>query len=237
MASPVIWERLRRAGFVAGAAFLSAAPYVHYVTSVAFPERVQARFRSLSTAELVRFDLASIALVVVIAALVGSLLSERYGFAGLGDRARLRASLRWVLGLGPPVALLSYVFFGRELAARVPGYYPSGLGWAVLLVFKGAIFDEVVARYGMMTIFGGATRKVWAANLLQAIFFTAVGYKSMIFFGLEAGWSAVFAAGILSSFVVHLIQGLLYARFGLIAAALFHLILELKLVLHALLGG
>jgi CAAX prenyl protease-like protein len=229
-----IWLRLRIAALVAGVSFLSAAPYVYYVASIAFADRIRARFPTLDQDELLRLDMISIALVVIIAALVGALFSERYELRGLGDLGDLRRARGLILGFGPPMMIASYLVFGRPLAQAVPGYYPTSIGWAVVLVLKGAIFDEVVARYGMMTIIRGVAPRTVVANVLQALFFTAVGFKSMTFFGLEAAWSTPFVLGIVASFLVHLVQGALYARHGLVAACCLHLILELKLVVHAI---
>ncbi len=230
-----IWIRLRIAALIAGASFLTAAPYVYYVSTVAFGDRIRLRFRGLSTYEILRLDMFSIAIVVVLASLAGALFSERYQLRGIGDRSDLRRSRLMILGVGPVLMLVSYFAFGRALADAVPGYYPTSIVWASALVVKGAIFDEVVARYGMMTILRGVVQRTWLANVLQAVFFTAVGFKSMTFFGLEAGLSFAFLLGIGASFVIHLVEGALYANTGLFAACAFHFVLELKLVLHAVL--
>ena len=71
---------------------------------------------------------------------------------------------------------------------------------------------------------------------LSGLFFTAVGLKSMHFFGLEGGASAFLVAGLVASCFVHLLEGLVYARYGLYASIALHFVLELKMVLHALLA-
>jgi hypothetical protein len=216
---------------IAGAAFLSAAPYTYYISSVAFPDRLKRVARSMTEEEIVRFDLTAMATMVVIAALVGTFASERYGLAGLGDRARVKSAWPFVV-VGLVVGTGSYFLFGTRLAAAVPGYYPTELGWAAAMMLKGAIFDEVVARYGMMTIVSGVTRRVWIANALQAIFFTAVGLRSMAFFGVGVSLDPFVIGGVLASLGVHFVLGHVYARYGLFASCLVHLALEVERMIH-----
>lgn len=231
-----IWFQLRRAALVAGAAFASAAPHVYYVSRVAFGDRLMASTRGLSGEDLIRADLSAMAVVCVIAALAGSLFARRYRLPGLGQVADLWRG-RWViLGAGPIVMLVSYLAFGRAIAEAVPGYFPSSPSWALALTINGAVFDEVVERYGMMTICAGFSRHLAMANLIQATFFTlVVGMKTMSFFGLHAGWTFAFVAGIVAAFGRHLLQGLVYARFGLLTAMALHWIIDLQMLLHALL--
>lgn len=228
------WTALSRAAVLAGAAFLGAAGYVYYLTVVAFPDRVRERFVTVSREDLLRMDMTMIALLVVVAALVGSLFSERYRLAGLGRLEQLRAALPVIAVAGPFMALVSYLVFGRAIAELVPGYYPVEVIWALALVAKGVLFDEVVARYGMMTIFAGVAPRAWMANLLQATFFTALVFKSLGFYGLDVAWNAYFVLSLSASFFSHLVFGWLYSTRGLLAAMALHLVVDLRFLVHAL---
>ncbi len=183
-----------------------------------------------------RADLVSIGLVVLVAALVGTLAARRYGLAGIGDGALLRQS-RWLLLLGGPAfGVASYLVFGRALAARVPGIYPISLGWALGHAVKGALFDEVVARYGMMTILCGVVRNHRLANALQAVFFTILAVLGLSFFGLRPSLSAFFVANVVATFLTHVVLGAVFARYGLAAAMLFHLGVGIQYPLHVALA-
>src|SRR5687768_13512254 len=109
------WLRLRTAGIVAGCAFLSAVPHLHYLTVIAFPERVRAQFSGLTTGEVLRLDLISIATLCVLASLVGSFFSERYELGGLGDLERTKKASRLILVVAPMIAAVTYFVFERRL--------------------------------------------------------------------------------------------------------------------------
>jgi hypothetical protein len=225
--SRILW----RTGWVAGAAFLAVVPYA-YRTSTTFAQVLERRAK-ISAEEALTADLGMMATLVVLAALIGSVFAERNKLAGIGDLGAVRRAWRYV-AVAPVLAVASYFVFGRALAARLPGWFPSELEWALLYAIKGAVFDEVVARYGMMTVFAGLTR-IWVANLLQAIFFTAMIWKGLGFFGMAASWDGPFIAAVVSSFGLHLLFGGVCARHGLLSAMCVHLVYDLRFALHALL--
>jgi hypothetical protein len=219
-------ERLFRAAVLSGLAYLAAAPYIDHLSRPVDSDQVRE--------QVLGADLLTTAAVVVISALVGTFFAARNGLPGLGDRRHLRAALPFVAGALGASILLQFLI-GEALAKRLPAYYPSSIGWALAIAVKGAVFDEVVARYGMLTLIVGATRTRLLANLCQAIFFTVVAWKSM---GASApsSFDGFVAAGAVSTFAIHLAAGAVYLRFGLIAAALFHFAADLRFVLHALLA-
>lgn len=224
---------LLEAGAVAGVAFAAVVPYLYYLTHVAFPEAV--RRGPVPLERVLEADLTLIGLALVICATSGSLLARRYRLPGLGTLGLLRRGLPYLLLGGAVLAAATYLLFGRHLARQVPGLYPAALHWALLLALKGALFDETVARYGVMTILCGAVRRPWLAAVLQAFFFTFLSHRRIGFFGLAPGWSPAYLASLVSSVGVHLAQAAAYARLGLLSAAAMHLVVDLKLVAHALL--
>jgi hypothetical protein len=229
------WSRLATAGVLAGLGFLAASLQVYYLTRFAAPAGGRAPDGRL-VEDILRVDLILIGLLIALTALAGSFLAERYGLAGLGSLRQLLPRLKWLLPAGAALGALSYLLFGRPLAARVPETYPCAVGWATVLLLKGALFDEVVARYGVMTILSGACRRPWLANLLQAGLFTALPLRGLRYFGRPVpGWSAAFAGSLAMAGLLNLIGGALFARLGLIAAQTFRLALDARYVPHALL--
>src|SRR5689334_3841360 len=113
-------ERLRRAAVVAGLAYAAAAPFVWYLSRVAYPERIQQRFPRSSTEQLLGADMIMIAFLVVISAVIGSFLSERNGLRGLGDLASLRAAAPIAAGGGLLLSALIYLAVGRRIAVQAP---------------------------------------------------------------------------------------------------------------------
>ena len=229
-----LWSRLTRAAVLAGAAYLGGAGYIHYVTNVAFTDRVREHYpHSVST--ILREDLGALAVLVVMTALVGSFFSERYRLGGLGKPREIWAQLGWKIGLlGLLMSLISYLGFGLAISNLVPGYYPTELRWACVVVLKGVFFDEVVARYGMMTIAQGVVRRTWIANGVQAVFFTSLVFKSLPFYGLDVGFTPYFVAGLMTGLGSHLVFGWFYARHGLLSAMALHFVVDLRFIAHAL---
>ena len=219
---------------LAGLGFLAASLQVYYLARVAAPADGRAPGGPL-IAEILRVDLILIGVLLALTALCGSFLAERYGLAGLGSSRRLLPHLKWLLPAGAALGAASYLLFGRQLATRIPETYPCALGWALVLLLKGALFDEVVARYGVMTILSGAFRRPWLANLLQAALFTALPLRGLRYFGRPIpAWSSAFAGSLAGSALLNLIGGALFARLGLLAAQSFRAALDARYLLHAL---
>jgi len=101
---------------------------------------------------------------------------------------------------------------------------------------KGAVFDEVVARYGMMTLMVGVLRRPFAANVMQAIFFAAVGARALFFDGggQGPGLDLFTLAHLITPLAVALLAGHVYVRHGLLAAIALHAAVGLRYFAHAL---
>jgi hypothetical protein len=211
---------------------LAGIPYLYYMGSLA---DLRASSLPVSGSQMMAGDLLLLALLLVISSLVGCFLSRRYHLAGLGEYKQLKRAAGFLVLGGLVLGTFSYLTFGRWFAAQVPGIFPQHVGWALLLLPKGALLEETVTRFGMMTILAGLARRPWLANLLQASFFTGVNLKLIFFFGIPVDAPLV-ALGLAGSFLAHLVFGAIYARYGLVAAMLVHLAADLKLVLHACLS-
>jgi hypothetical protein len=225
--------RLRQAAVVTGLGMLAGAPYLYYLSAIAQRAGVGARLRTVSVQDLLTSDFSLLVLLLAMTSLVGCFLSRRYQLPGLGTLRDLRRAAAPVLVGGLALGAATYLLFGRRFATLVPGYYPTSVVWALVLPFKAALVEEPVARFGMMTILAGLVRRPWAANLAQAVFFTALNLKTLAFFGVAPG--ALAYAGLALTFAAHLGFGAMYARYGLVAAAATHFVVDLKFVVHALL--
>jgi hypothetical protein len=223
--------RLRQAAVLTAVGVLAAAPYLHYMTAVARRHGARVEIPAVSARQILTTDFVMLMLLLVITSLVGCFLSRRYKLGGLGSRQQLGEALRYVVPGGLIFSAATYLLFGRHFAVEVPGYYPITIGWALVMPIKAALFEETVARFGMMTVLAGLTRRPWLANVLQAVFFTTLNLKTFAFYGVTA--DTVIYASLVLTLGIHLSLGAIYARYGLIAAALMHLLIDLKFVLHA----
>jgi hypothetical protein len=228
---PTIQVRLRQAGVLTALGTFSAAPYLYYMTSVAQHQGAPLPAAAVSAREMLAVDFPLVVLLVVLTSLVGCFLSHRYGLGGLGNWQQLRPVLPYLVACGIACGAASYLLFGRRLALEVPGYYPVTIGWALVMPLKAALLEETVTRFGMMTILAGLTRRPWLANVLQALFFSALNLKAFGFFGIDPG--GLVYASLVATLLVNLCLGAAYARYGLLAAALMHFVIDLKFVVHA----
>jgi len=218
------------AGVVA-AGLLAGAAYQRYLVTLG--PGAGARLR-VSVAAL-RMDASALMATLVLCSLVGTLLARRYGLPGwLGDRERVRREAPALALAAAAASTGLYLGFGRTLATAVPGSYPASLAWALVRVAKGALVDEVVARWGLLTIFAGATRRLWLATILQALLATVIGVASLAALPAELGFGPLFWMTIVSSFVVSLGLGAVCVRHGLGPAMGVRALLDLRFVVHAL---
>jgi hypothetical protein len=219
------WGELRRAALVAGAAVLAMAPEV---CVQAMGDR---RGGALLPLEVqLCFGLA------VSAALLGSCIAPRLGLAGVPALGGLGRAWPLFVVLAPLLAAASYVVVDRPLASLAPDLVPGSVAAALARALRGAVFEEVVARFGLLTVLMFAARRLWLANLAQALFFTATAGLSLLAMGLEPGLGALASRSLVVVFVAHLLQGAIAGRFGLPAAVLFHGVVGQRFVLLALLG-
>ena len=225
------WGKLTQAGLLSGLALCAVAPHAYYLGAVAHTERLSARYPGLSVQEILQLDLLKLGVLIVISSLVGSFFSRRNKLPDLGA-VRALPKAAWLLA--PLASLIIYLTLGRALAERLPGQYPAALGWAAVVLVKGAVFDELVARYGMMTLFAGVTRSARGAIGLQAVFFTAIVFKDLGALGVSASWDGLFVGSLVCSFVTHLVYGAVYAKYGLIPSMVVHALVDLRFVAHAL---
>lgn len=168
-------------------------------------------------------------------ALAGRFFSRRYGLGGVGSWDLLRKDLPGLAGLALvliPVFLFALdpiIFQGRELL------YPGELGAAAGITLKSSVFEEVVLRYGVVTILAGLTRSVWPAVILGAAFATVLGLRSGFIVGMDLEVSTPFLLMILVSLALNLFYGVLYARRGLVSSMTAHFLIDLKYPVAALL--
>ena len=223
-------SRLRDAALLGLLTCLFVYTYFLYLTKVGFPERVAESIPPDRIGQFLLFQLVRVLLVCLICAAVGVFLSRRDGLAGVGDLQSIGRSLPWVLGaaaIGVPAALL---LFDRPFRAVAPGFYPEHLTWALAVAFSAAFAEEIIARFGLMTIFMGLFRRFHRANLAQAAFASLLAARSFHLAGQALGLNYLTFMGVGISLVGSLFLGWIYYRFGILAAILAHLLLELRIL-------
>lgn len=229
------WETLGAAAVLSGAGLVAGSLYLRYLATLG--PGAQAAGGPQASAVALRADIITLMAALVLCSVIGALLARRYGLPGwLGDRQQLWRAAPMLAGAAALLSALAYLAFGRSMAALVPGAYPSSVGWAAVRVAKGALVDEVIARWGLFTVFAGATRRLWLANGLQALMATFIGLASMAALAPELGFGPLFWLSVLASFGASLGLGVVCLRYGLLAAMGVRVLFDLRFVAHALLG-
>ncbi|WP_150124998.1 type II CAAX prenyl endopeptidase Rce1 family protein [Tsuneonella mangrovi] len=176
-------------------------------------------------------------LLVALAALAGWWAAPKVGLetpvlAGLAQgggwkqpllRASLPASLGAVLSAG---VLLGYARLTEGVLPPKVTELPMPL---VTRVFYGGLAEEIIARYGVLslTMLGllklrlGRLPAFWFANLVSALLF-AVGHFGLLFAVVPNPSAWLLAAVMAGNTIPALVFGWLFARRGLVAAMLAH---------------
>jgi len=122
------------------------------------------------------------------------------------------------------------------LIPLVPELYPEKLGYALIYPFASVFSEELIARYGFLSlllwIYGKGAVRQELANLTVAIIFTGLGLieiSQFSDFSLKPWEIIFFCFGIL---IKHLIAGKIYIKYGFWVAIIFRIGLDLRYWLY-----
>jgi len=228
---PAITSSALRDVFLMGLlTFLFVYTYFIYLVRVGFAEKIS---RDVSPERMNRFLLAQLIVmlaVCLICSAVGFFFSRRYGLAGLGDFQSLKKSLPWIFGIVAVGAPAAFFLYDRSFHVLAPGYYPTKWTWALAVAFSTAFSGEIIARFGMMTIFMGIFRNFKLANIAQSLFVTALAIRSLYLADHPFGLNYITMIGLVFSFAGSLAAGWIYYRYGILSVILCHFLFELRIL-------
>ena len=176
-----------------------------------------------------------------LSSLMGFFYAHRLNLPGFGKFTDL---LAWApLGLGACLILAppTYFFFDREMMRRVPELFPSPWPWALATMAGSAISQEVIGRFGLLTVGVYLLRwrnfqgHPWPAMIVISLFSAASSFLFSSRFHLDHRMETYqLVVPLVSTFIMQWIFSEIYLRRGLLAAVGFHLGLAAKLVIYAL---
>ncbi len=234
-------ERVANAVLLSGAAtFLSLPMFYHQFMTLT--GGVFERAPAIEEAKMMAAGQAILVFAMTfLCGLVGFLYADRIGMVGFG---RLRDIRRWApIGLAAGLAATPVMYFGldRGVMAMAPEMYPDGWYWSVSWVLGRAVSQEVIGRFGLVTIgvylLGklGVGDKNWTAAAAVALF---AAFSSGLFFSrlglIEIMGPGLGVLALASVFALQCLYGWLYLRFGLVPAICVHAGMGLRLVLYSL---
>ena len=236
-----IKDRVQNAFFLATAAMLASFPMFLYqfrhLTGSVFSHQPSAErlFYLSLTQSFIVFALA------LLCALVGFLYSESLQLPEFGRPGHFLAWLPMGLVLGLVFTPVSYFTVDREIIQLVPQVFPRHWPWALGNMLGSAITQEVIARFGLLTIGIYLFRRLgfrghpWPAIALVSLFGCAGTYIFLLKFDLAQEFlPSQIAVGLTMAFFLQWIFCEVYVRKGFLAASCIHFGLNIKLLVYAL---
>jgi hypothetical protein len=174
--------------------------------------------------------------------LVGFLYSERLRLPGFGKAAHFLPWISVGLGVGILFTPVCYFLIDRNIYHLIPEAFPSLWAWAVANMVGGVIAQEVIARFGLLTIgiylldTWGFRGHPWPAIAVVSLFGTLGTYLFLLRFDLAGRLlPGQLLASLAFAFFLQWLYGEVFIRKGFLAAACIHFGLSVKLLLYAVL--
>lgn len=224
-------SNLRDSILVGLLAFFAVYVNFHYMAKIGFSEILPQKIAITSIDRFLLFQIIAALPVSLICALAGTFFAKRYKLAGIGSFESLKKGAPWIFGflvIGIPLTIFLY---DRPILSVTPWQYPKQWYWALGVAVSSALSVEIIARFGMLTIFKGIVRNFWTANILQAVFVTALATKSLALSNITVGLNYLTIIGVFLSLVGSLAAGWLYYRFGIAASILAHILFAFRTLL------
>ncbi len=211
-------------------------PYFYHMLSVSM--KTQAQF-SMPHGFFTVLSLESILLFFVcfLSSISGFSFSGRFQLPGFGDLRRFRETFPALLIVAVVVGGLTYLIFDRHFFYMSPESYPNDTWYLVSYPFKLAFTNEVVLRFGLVTLAVGFLKQriggVIAISAIAAIF----SMKYFRFLGMDYPYNYIFISQFVIAFFVNFILGYVLITRGLIYAMILHFLFGIRLVVVVLALG
>jgi hypothetical protein len=235
-------NRMQNAVLLAGAVMLLTLPvfyyqYAHMMRSLFTRQPTARQLETLALGQsIIVFALA------LLCSLVGFLYYERLGLPGLGRAHELKRWAPLSLLLGLILIAPFYWLMDGKLMGLLPAAYPHPWPWALAWAAGNALSQEVVARFGLLSIGvyllrwrgyqGHPAAAIAAVSLFavvcSALFYARMGLSTLISPQQALAWLAM-------AFAAQWVIGETYVRKGLLAALCLHLGLAARAVVYCFL--
>ncbi len=213
------------------ATFLSV-PYFHYLL-VQAPG--QNSMQSFPNPYGILFSQSGLYFVIcLLSIMVGYGFKSRYRLPGFGRIDQWRKSLPALLLIGLSVLVFSYLVFDRYFMAVSPVPPPDSFVYLIAIPLNGTLTDELILRFGFVTLGVGLCRNKTAGVALVAFFAAMLTEKYFRFTGIEPGMDHLFAIRFVLAFSINFLLGYLFVTRGLLYSMTVRLVLGLRYPLLAL---
>jgi len=206
---------------------LSAIPYFYHLLFIAPMIAMASLPLGIGLRGFLFMELFILFLLCLLSALVGFSFSERRGLPGFGDKIRFKQALPSLILVGATMTTLSILFFDRFFFTLSPASYPKGILYIISFSLKAAFTDEVILRFGLVTIGVGIFRSKAIGVVLGAALAVLFTLKSFQFMGMGTSLHYIMITRLLIIFFTNLILGYLFVTRGLLYAMALNFILAM----------
>ena len=214
-------------------AALLAIPYFYFLL-FDFPRKGGATTGLGNAQALLWGQSAMFFIICMLSAIGGTMFTKRLNLPGIGDISRWRNELPYLIGGGLTMMVITYLAFDRYFYSVSPESYPDLSVYMIFLPIKGAFTDELILRFGLVTIGVGICRNRYGGAVLVAAFATILSFKYLEFAGVPLEWNYVCIMQLILSFAVNLILGIVFVTRGLLSTMTVKLMVEMRYGLAAL---
>jgi len=223
-----IREVLKKSLCLASLCVLFTVPYVYHMLSVSM--KTQANLpMTQGVFTVMSLELFLLFVVCFLSSISGFSFSRRFQLPGLGDIRRFKETFPFLLVTATVVGIITYVLFDRQFFFISPESYPDSTWYLVSYPFKLAFTNEVVLRFGLVTLAVGFLKQriggVIAISAIAAIF----SMKYFRFLGMDYPYNYIFISQFVIAFLVNFILGYILVTRGLIYAMMMHFLFGIKL--------
>ncbi len=246
MKSRIEWSTMKNniqnATLLAAAAMFASLPMLLYQ----FRHLTGAVFRLQPTVKSAYYLALSQSFIVFclafLSALIGFVYAERLRLPGFGKPADIQAWLPIGLGAGLVFTPVSYMALDQGVIRSIPEIYPASVTWALVVMLGGALSQEVIVRFGLLTIgiyFWDRWNRMghpWPVIAALSAFGATGSYLliSRLDMAARLSFSQIMIM-LFFSFTMQWISCEVYVRKGLLASVCVHFGLSIKYLIFAVL--
>jgi len=230
-----LWNASIKSCGLAALATLLTIPWFHYLL---FHVPTHVPLRTIANPhDLLYAQSALLFVICLMSAMVGYGLMRRFELPGFGRIDAWLGSLPTLLAIGLLLLLVSQWVFDGDSYRISPAAGPDKLFYLLAIPLNAAITDEMILRFGFVTIAVGLCRNKLRGVVLAALFAVMLTEKYFTYIGVYAGLDYVTASRFVFSFFINFLLGYLFVTRGLLSSMTVNLVLGLRYPMAALMGG
>ncbi len=221
---------LLRSTVLALLSILFTSVYFHYLL-FRIPHEIRI---SVSTGPwcLLATQLFLLFIICLLSCMVGMIFSTRLDLPGFGVEKDFIRFIPLLLLIALVMTAISYPIFDRRFYALSPASYPNDFMFLLFLPLKGAFTEEIILRFGLVTIAVGLLKNRFAGIILVSVLASIFSIKYYHFMGVDTGMNDLMINHIVLSFTANLILGYLFISRGLLYSMALKFLFYLKYMVY-----